>query len=83
MRHGVRPLIVLGLAVLSAAVLEACGSSSSSSKSASSGGGKGYNQTDVAFAASMLPHHLGGVELGRLAVRKGVNAQSSPAAGAS
>jgi uncharacterized protein (DUF305 family) len=33
-----------------------------------------YNATDAAFAAGMLPHHEGGVELGRLAAQKGVNA---------
>ena len=36
---------------------------------------KAYNQTDVAFAADMTPHHKEGVELGKLAVEKGVNPQ--------
>lgn len=31
-----------------------------------------YNQTDAAFAALMLPHHEGGVELGQLAADKAV-----------
>lgn len=30
--------------------------------------------TDAAFVASMLPHHKGGIELGRLAATKGVDA---------
>lgn len=32
-----------------------------------------YNRTDAAFASMMLPHHLGGVELGKLAASKGVD----------
>lgn len=33
-----------------------------------------YNATDAAFAAMMLPHHQGGVDLGELAATKGTNA---------
>ena len=34
-----------------------------------------YNQTDAVFAAMMLPHHEGGVELGEMAADKGENAE--------
>lgn len=34
-----------------------------------------YNGTDAAFAAMMLPHHLGGVKLGKMAAEKGQNAE--------
>lgn len=34
-----------------------------------------YNSTDAAFAAMMLPHHEGGVKLGRMADDKGQNAE--------
>lgn len=39
------------------------------------GGEDESNQTDAAFAASMLPHHEEGVELGKLAAEKGTNPQ--------
>lgn len=38
-------------------------------------GAPAYNATDTAFTSLMTPHHTGGVELGRLAVRKGVDPQ--------
>jgi len=34
-----------------------------------------FNQTDAAFAPSMLPHHEAGVKLGMLAAKKGTNPQ--------
>ncbi len=39
----------------------------------SSGGDKSYNATDAAFASSMLAHHTGGVELGKLAQSRGTD----------
>lgn len=36
-------------------------------------GAKAYNATDVAFAANMTPHHISGVDLGRIAVEKAVD----------
>lgn len=33
-----------------------------------------YNGTDASFASMMLPHHQGGVKLGKMAAEKGVNA---------
>lgn len=36
-------------------------------------GSNSYNQTDAAFASMMLPHHEGGVELGKIAAEKGTN----------
>ena len=59
---------------LSALVLGACGSDEESDTSASDEtSSESYNATDAAFVASMLPHHEGGIELGQLAVEKGVD----------
>lgn len=41
--------------------------------SASSAASRDFNQTDAAFAAAMLPHHEGGLKLGKLAAEKGVD----------
>lgn len=62
-----RPVLALAavLAVALVAVVPLAGAGSSA---------KTYNSTDKAFAAMMLPHHEGGVELGRIAAEKGQNA---------
>ncbi len=39
------------------------------------GAERAYNQADAAFVASMVHHHEGGIELGKLAVEKGVDPQ--------
>lgn len=65
-----RWLMMTALLVL-AALLGACGGG----QNTANGGGKEFNQTDVAFVQNMLPHHMGGVKLGELAVKKGVNPQ--------
>ncbi|MGI8595127.1 MAG: DUF305 domain-containing protein [Solirubrobacteraceae bacterium] len=57
-------LLVLTLLMASTLGLSACGSNDDE---------KSYNQTDAAFAANMLPHHEGGVKLGEMAVKKGVD----------
>ncbi len=72
MRYLFKRVLVTATVLAVAVALAACGS-----KKASAGGsvGKGYNQTDVAFVANMAPHHMAGVDLGRLAASKGVNAK--------
>lgn len=65
MRSRIRPLLAAALAVISVLAFTAA---MSQAKSANS------NATDAAFAAMMLPHHEGGVELGDLAARKGSDA---------
>lgn len=68
MRHNLKmPCLA---AVLLAVTVGGCGGSSGAKRS---GASRNFNQTDVAFAANMTPHHMSGVELGRLAVQKGVN----------
>jgi len=71
MRYRSRQILITATALVLAAALAACGSS----KKTGAGAGKGYNQTDVAFVANMAPHHMAGVELGRMAASKGVNAK--------
>jgi uncharacterized protein (DUF305 family) len=55
-----------------ALAVSACGGDDG--KSAATGD-RAYNQADAAFVASMIHHHEGGVELGKLAVEKGVDPQ--------
>ncbi len=52
-------------------VVTGCGGDDDGSGSAD----RDFNQTDAAFAPSMLPHHEAGVELGMLAAQKGTDPQ--------
>lgn len=63
------PLLALTLGL--ALAVSGCGDDGDGSAAAD----RAYNQTDAAFAASMVHHHEGGVELGTLAAEKGVNPQ--------
>lgn len=66
MMFRVRP--VLATALVSVSVL-AFGATLTQAQSSE----RTYNATDAAFAAMMLPHHEGGVELGDLAATKGAD----------
>lgn len=69
------PLLVVAL-LLVAVSASACGSSKAAtrnSSTASASAYRTYNQTDAAFASMMVPHHAGGVPLGKMAASKGVN----------
>lgn len=72
MRYPFKRILVTVIALALVVALAACGSNKTSGGGSA---GKGYNQTDVAFVANMAPHHMAGVELGRLAASKGVNAK--------
>ena len=66
--------LLVAVAVMSSLALSACGDDDKkTSGNSSADAQRSYNQTDAAFAANMLPHHEGGVELGKLAVDKGVD----------
>lgn len=60
------PMVALALM---SALLAGCGSDESDSADS----GSPSSGTDAAFAASMTAHHMGGVELGQLAVDKAVD----------
>ncbi len=66
-------LRVVTLLTVSALGLSACGSNDDEKSSGGADADQSYNQTDEAFAANMLPHHEGGVKLGEMAVKKGVD----------
>lgn len=69
-----KSLLLPAMLMAFAFVLSACGSSDGQSSDGTEAQG-GYNKTDAAFAANMLPHHEGGVKLGQLAVDKGIDPQ--------
>lgn len=62
-----RALILIAVLVLGALAAIAVPAQPQSAQTA--------NRTDAAFAAMMLPHHEGGVELGKMAAAKGENAE--------
>lgn len=68
MRFPIPRRLLLALSVALATILLAAPLSMAAS-------GSNFNGTDAAFAAMMLPHHQGGVKLGRLAASKGTTAQ--------
>ena len=56
----------LVLAFVAALMLAGCGSDNGSGDS-SSGGGENFNDADVTFAQSMIPHHQQAVEMAKMA----------------
>lgn len=74
MRRTRRSSLIAATLVAVSVGLGACGSDDEKEGSAAPAS-KAFNQTDAAFAANMAPHHKEGIELGKLAVEKGVNPQ--------
>lgn len=66
MRSRIRPLLAVVLAAVSVLAFDAALTQAQS-------GTKAYNATDAVFAAMMLPHHEGGIELGDVAATKGTD----------
>ena len=61
------------LPAVAALTLAVSGCGGDDDKNAATDAKGAYNQTDAAFVASMIHHHEGGVELGKLAAEKGVD----------
>jgi uncharacterized protein (DUF305 family) len=64
-------IVVLALALAAAAFVGLPSDGGTRAQAGTSA--ESYNRTDRAFAASMLPHHEGGVKLGGMAADKGVD----------
>ena len=61
-----RTLIAVAVAVVAALTVAGCGSDTDSTDSTGSSGGQ-FNDADVTFAQSMIPHHEQAVEMATLA----------------
>lgn len=81
-----RRTVFVGVALLGALTLSACGSTSNSTTSnsttsnkpsadsASTSGNTAHNSADVAFSTNMIPHHAQAVEMADMALTQATNA---------
>ena len=76
-----RHTVFVGVALLGALTLSACGSTSNSTTSskptggsASTSGNTAHNSADVTFSTDMIPHHAQAVEMADMALAQATNA---------
>lgn len=74
-----RRTVFVGVALLGALTLSACGSTSNSTTgskptSGSTSGNTAHNSADVAFSTDMIPHHAQAVEMADMALAQATNA---------